>query len=413
LVISPHPSLEKRGTKLSLQFFLLLRGFLFFVLPLLDNRFSFLEFKESPVLNSSLMRGAITEKKVLMRGNEALAEAAIKAGCRFYAAYPITPQNEIPEYMARKMPETGGIFIQAESELSAINMVYGAAATGVRSMTSSSSPGISLMQESISYMAGAQIPAVIVNIQRGGPGLGNISGSQADYFQAVKGGGHGDYKLLVYAPASVQEIWDLTMLAFDKSDEYRNPAMILADGMLGQMMEPLIETPYKETPYTAPALPPKTWAATGCVGREPNVIKSLFMGEGELERKNLALQEKYKKIREKEVISHSYETGDAEFLIVSCGIAARIALSAVEGLRAEGKKIGLYRPVSLFPFPEKELALISSRVKKILVFELNAGQMVEDVRLSVAGRAEVLFYGRPGGAIVSPEELAEKLKEIL
>jgi len=354
------------------------------------------------------MRGTITEKKVLLRGNEALAEAAIRAGCRFYAAYPITPQNEIPEYMAGRMPEAGGIFIQAESELAAVNMVYGAAASGVRSMTSSSSPGISLMQESISYMAGAEIPAVIANIQRGGPGLGNISGSQADYFQAVKGGGHGDYKLLVYAPASVQEIWDLTMLAFDKSDEYRNPAMILTDGILGQMMEPLIQNPYKE-----PDLPAKTWAVTGCAGREPNVIKSLFMGEGELEMKNLELQEKYRKMRQKEVISRSYDLEGAEFLVVSYGIAARIALSAVQNLRAEGVKIGLFRPVTLFPFPEEELASLSSRVKKFLVFELNAGQMVEDVRLSINGKADVLFHGRPGGAIVNPEELTEKLKEIL
>jgi len=354
------------------------------------------------------MRGVKAEKKVLLRGNEALAEAAIRAGCRFYAAYPITPQNEVPEYMARRMPEAGGVFIQAESELSAINMVYGAAASGVRAMTSSSSPGISLMQESISYMAGAQVPAVIANVQRGGPGLGNISGSQADYFQAVKGGGHGDYKLLVYAPSSVQEIWDLTLLAFDKSDEYRNPAMVLTDGILGQMMEPLIETPHLE-----PGLPPKTWAVTGCAGREPNVIKSLFMGEGELEMKNLELQEKYRKMRQKEVISHSYELEGAEILIVSYGIAARIALSAVQNLRAEGVKIGLFRPVTLFPFPEEELALLAGRVKKFLAFELNAGQMVEDIRLSVEGTADVLFYGRPGGAIVCPEELTEKIKEIL
>lgn len=337
-----------------------------------------------------------------------MAEAAIRAGCRFYAAYPITPQNEIPEYMARKMPEAGGVFLQAESELAAINMVYGAAAAGVRSMTSSSSPGISLMQESISYMAGAQLPAVIANIQRGGPGLGNISGSQADYFQAVKGGGHGDYKLIVYAPFSTQEIWDLTMLAFDKSDEYRNPAMILADGILGQMMEPLTKSPYKK-----PDLPEKTWAVTGCAGRKPNVIKSLFMGEGELEQKNLALQKKYSLIKEKETISRSYETEDAELVIVAFGIAARVALSAVQTLRKEGRKVGLFRPVTLFPFPEKELFHLSGSAKKLLVFELNAGQMVEDVRLSMRGKTEVLFYGRPGGAIVSPEEFTENIRDLL
>lgn len=337
-----------------------------------------------------------------------MAEAAIRAGCRFYAAYPITPQNEIPEYMARKMPEAGGVFLQAESELAAINMVYGAAAAGVRSMTSSSSPGISLMQESISYMAGAQLPAVIANIQRGGPGLGNISGSQADYFQAVKGGGHGDYKLIVYAPFSTQEIWDLTMLAFDKSDEYRNPAMILADGILGQMMEPLTKSPYKK-----PDLPEKTWAVTGCAGRKPNVIKSLFMGEGELEQKNLALQKKYSLIKEKEAISRSYETEDAELVIVAFGIAARVALSAVQTLCKEGRKVGLFRPVTLFPFPEKELFHLSGSAKKLLVFELNAGQMVEDVRLSMRGKTEVLFYGRPGGAIVSPEEFTENIRDLL
>lgn len=360
------------------------------------------------MLKSACSSGAFMAKKILLRGNEALAEAAIKAGCRFYAAYPITPQNEIPEYMAKKMPEAGGVFLQAESELAAINMVYGAAAAGVRSMTSSSSPGISLMQESISYMAGAELPAVIANIQRGGPGLGNISGSQADYFQAVKGGGHGDYKLLVYAPFSAQEIWDLTMLAFDKSDEYRNPAMVLADGILGQMMEPITKSPYKR-----PDLPAKSWALTGCAGREPNVIKSLFMGEGELEQRNLVLQKKYARMREKEVISKSYETGDAELVIVAFGIAARVALSAVQSLRKENRKVGLFRPVTLFPFPEKELFDLSGRTKRFLVFELNAGQMVEDVKLSVQGKAEVLFYGRPGGAIVSPEEFTEKLRELL
>ncbi|HDK41421.1 MAG TPA: 3-methyl-2-oxobutanoate dehydrogenase subunit beta, partial [Nitrospirae bacterium] len=217
-------------------------------------------------------------KKVLMKGNEAMAEAAIQAGCRFYAGYPITPQNEIPEYMSWRLPEAGGIFIQSESELAAINMVFGASATGTRAMTTSSSPGISLKQEGISYLAGARLPAVIANIQRGGPGLGNISGSQADYFQAVKGGGHGDYRLLVYAPWDLQEMWDLTMKSFDKADEYRNPVMILSDGMLGQLMEPLVQTRYKR-----PKLPPKKWALTGCKGRKPNVVKSLFMGEGELE----------------------------------------------------------------------------------------------------------------------------------
>ena len=348
------------------------------------------------------------ETKFLLRGNEALAEAAISAGCSFYAAYPITPQNEIPELMSWRMPETGGVFVQAESELAAINMVYGAAATGARAMTTSSSPGVSLMQEALSYMAGAELPAVIANIQRGGPGLGNIYGSQADYFQSVKGGGHGDYKLLVYAPYSVQEIRDLTMLAFDKSDEYRNPALILADGILGQMMEPVRITRYK-----GPKLPKKKWALTGCSGRKSNVIKSLYMGERELERRNRRLQDKYLLMREKETLSHSYRTEDAKTVVVAFGIAARIACSAVDTLRAKGRKVGLFRPVTLFPFPEQELLELSGKVKKFLVFELNAGQMVEDVRLSVNGRAKVFSYGRPGGAIVSPEEVAAKIEEIL
>ncbi len=347
-------------------------------------------------------------KKILMRGNEALAEAAISAGCSFYAAYPITPQNEIPEHMSRRMPDSGGVFVQAESELAAINMVYGAVATGARAMTTSSSPGVSLMQEALSYLAGAELPAVVANIQRGGPGLGNISGSQADYFQAVKGGGHGDYKLLVYAPYSVQEIRDLTMLAFDKADEYRTPALILADGILGQMMEPIQTTSYKK-----PKLPKKNWALTGCSGRKSNVIKSLYMGEGELESRNKRLQDKYRLIKEKETLSHSYRTDDAKTVVVAFGIAARIACSAVDALRAKGRKVGLFRPITLFPFPEKEMEMLARKVKNFLVFELNAGQMVEDVRLAVNGKAKVFSYGRPGGAIVSPEEVTERIKEIL
>lgn len=343
-------------------------------------------------------------KKLFMRGNEVIAEAAINAGCRFYAGYPITPQNEIPEYMSWRMPDVGGVFIQAESELAAINMVYGASAAGARAMTSSSSPGISLKQETISYLAGAELPAVIVNMQRGGPGLGNISGSQADYFQAVKGGGHGDYKLLVYAPYNLQELWDLTMLAFDKSDEYRNPVMILGDGILGQMMEP-----FYQTPYVKPVLPPKTWALTGCKGRGPNVIKSLYMGEGELEFRNSILQKKYRKMRDEEVKFEGIGVEDAELIVVAFGIAARIALSAIKRLRREGFKIGFFRPVTLFPFPEKELAALANADRRFITIELNAGQMVEDVRLAVNGKSEVLFYGRTGGAIMTPEEIYEEL----
>jgi len=343
-----------------------------------------------------------------MKGNEVIAEAAIQAGCRFYAGYPITPQNEIPEYMSRRMPEVDGVFIQAESELAAINMVYGASACGARAMTSSSSPGVSLKQEGISYLAGSELPAVIVNMERGGPGLGNISGSQADYFQAVKGGGHGDYKLLVYAPYNLQELWDLTMLAFDKSDEYRNPAMILADGILGQVMEP-----FHPTPYVNPCLPEKIWALTGCMGRKPNVVKSLFMGEGELEMRNNMRQEKYRKIKEREVRFDAVDTEDSELVVVAFGIAARIALSAVRKLRLEGLKVGLFRPVSLFPFPEKELHALAGNGRKFLTIELNAGQMVEDVRLAINGRSEVHFYGRPGGAIMTPEEAQDQIHAVL
>jgi 2-oxoglutarate ferredoxin oxidoreductase subunit alpha len=341
----------------------------------------------------------VKERK-LLKGNEVIAEAAIQAGCRFYAGYPITPQNEIPEYMSKRMEEVGGIFIQAESELAAINMVFGASAAGARAMTSSSSPGISLKQEGISYLAGAELPAVIVNMQRGGPGLGNISGSQADYFQAVKGGGHGDYKMLVYAPYNHQELWDLTMKAFDKADEYRNPVMILADGILGQMMEPLYLKEYKK-----PDLPEKDWILDGCRGREPRVIKSLYMGEGELEQRNLILQEKYKKMREKEVMYETTDTDDADIVVVAFGIAARVSLSAVQRLRKDGISVGLFRPITLFPFPEKPLYELASRAGKFLVVELNAGQMVEDVRLSVRDRTEVEFYGRTGGGILTPEEV--------
>ncbi len=347
-------------------------------------------------------------EKLFMKGNEVIAEAAIQAGCRFYAGYPITPQNEIPEYMAMRMPEVGGIFIQAESELAAINMVYGASACGVRAMTSSSSPGISLKQEGISYLAGAELPAVIVNMQRGGPGLGNISGSQSDYFQAVKGGGHGDYRLIVLAPYNHQELWELTMLAFDKADEYRTPVMILCDGIIGQMMEPFIPVDYK-----MPDLPSKDWALTGCKGRKPNVIKSLYMGEGELERRNYILQDKYRRIREREVMYSTSMIDDAELIIVAFGIAARISLSTVKRLRREGKKVGLFRPVTLFPFPEREIASLSGDGRIFLTVELNAGQMVEDVRLSVNGRSRVHFYGRPGGAIMTPEEVMEESRRLL
>jgi 2-oxoglutarate ferredoxin oxidoreductase subunit alpha len=346
--------------------------------------------------------------KVLITGNEALAEAAIRAGCRRYFGYPITPQNEIPEYMSRRMPEVGGTFVQAESELAAINMVYGAAAVGERAMTSSSSPGISLMQEALSFMAASEIPAVVVNVQRGGPGLGSISASQADYFQAVKGGGHGDYKLLVYAPSTLQEVADLTVRAFDKADEYRTPVMILGDGVIGQMMEPV------ELPEFAPKQPDKPWALTGAKkGQPPKVIRSLFMLPGEdgmLEQHNYDLKAKYDRMAEHEVLSESAHMDDAEIAVVAFGTAARIAKSAIAIVRQEGLKVGLIRPITLFPFPEKVIAKAAEKVAHILVVEMNLGQMVEDVRLSVNGRTPVLFYGRPGGAILAVEDIAQHIR---
>ncbi|TAN43211.1 MAG: 3-methyl-2-oxobutanoate dehydrogenase subunit VorB [Nitrospirae bacterium] len=347
----------------------------------------------------------LKNRHLLMKGNEAIAEAAVQAGCRFYAGYPITPQNEIPEYMARRMPEVGGVFIQAESEIASINMVYGASAAGARAMTSSSSPGISLMQETISFLAIAELPAVIVNIQRGGPGLGNITASQADYFQAVKGGGHGDYKCIVYSPFNLQEMWDLTMRAFDKADEYRTPVILLGDGVIGQMMEPFLPTPYARPSK----LPPKKWILDGCTGRPPRVIKTLYMGPGALEAQNRALIEKYQFIRRNEVIVDSYFLQDADLVVVAYGIAARIALSAVREFRAQGKKIGLLRPVTLFPFPEKALARLAAKGRSFLVMEMNAGQMLEDVRLAVNGRSDVIFFGKPGGAVFTTEEVSGKI----
>ncbi|MBI5181563.1 MAG: 3-methyl-2-oxobutanoate dehydrogenase subunit VorB [Nitrospirae bacterium] len=348
-------------------------------------------------------------KRLLMKGNEALAEAAIRAGCKCYFGYPITPQNEIPEYMSRRMPEVDGVFVQAESEIAAINMVFGASAMGARAMTSSSSPGISLKQEGISYLAGAELPAVIVNIQRGGPGLGNIAASQADYFQAVKGGGHGDYRLLVYAPASVQEMVDLTIKGFDMADKYRNPVMILADGVLGQMMEPL---EFKEMEKVD--LPEKTWALTGAKGREPNLIRSLYLkNEGELEQRNYVLKKKYDAMRENEVMYEGLFIDDADIILVAYGTSARVSKAAMNLLRKDGIKVGMIRPITLFPFPEEIINKIADRVKKFLVVEMSLGQMVEDVKLSVNGKAEVGFYGRTGGGIVNVEEVCENIRRML
>jgi 2-oxoglutarate ferredoxin oxidoreductase subunit alpha len=328
---------------------------------------------------------------------------AIKAGCRYYFGYPITPQNEIPEFMSRELPKIDGEFVQAESELASINMVLGASAVGVRSMTSSSSPGISLMQEGLSYMAGQEMPGVVINVVRCGPGLGGIAASQGDYFQAVKGGGHGDYHLIVLAPASVQEMYDHTILAFELSDRYRNPAMVLADAVLGQMQEPILERD------DVPDPPRKPWALTGARGRPARHIKSLLLKEGELEAHNRLLEEKYREIQKHEVRYDVKDVDDAELVVAAFGTAARIARTAVARARSEGLRVGLFRPVTVYPFPKSGLRALSERVKNFLVVEMNTGQMLEDVRLNVSGEAEVHFYGRPGGAIPTPNEVYDRI----
>lgn len=341
-----------------------------------------------------------------MKGNEALAEAAIRAGCQGYFGYPITPQSEVLEYLSDEGRKRGMIVLQAESEVASINMIYGAAGAGARVMTSSSSPGISLMQEGLSYIACAELPCLVVNVNRGGPGLGTIQPSQGDYFQATKGGGHGDYRLIVLAPASVQEMADFVYLSFDLADKYRNPVMILADGALGQMMEKV------EFPEYTPAnhIPPKPWATTGkSKGRERNYITSLHIQPEKMEQINLHLQEKYRTIAARETRFETVHTDDAEFLIVAYGLVARIAHKAVELARAEGIRAGLLRPITLFPYPYKPLRALAEQVEGILVAEMNAGQMVEDVRLAVDGRVPVSFHGRMGGVIPSPEEIVEQL----
>ena len=345
-------------------------------------------------------------EKILMKGNEAIGEAAISAGCRCFFGYPITPQSELPAFLAKKMPLVGGVFLQAESEIAAINMVYGAASAGVRVMTSSSSPGISLKQEGISYIAGAELPVLICNVQRAGPGLGTIQPSQSDYFQAVKGGGHGDYRLIVLSPSSVQEVIDLIRLGFDLADKYKTPAMFLAEGMLGQLMEPVDLGDYK------PNIPEKPWALTGRKGREKNIVTSLWIDPEELERHNLALQEKYAKIKENEQRWEDFKfDDDAEYLIVAHGTMARIAKSAVIKAREEGIKTGLIRPITLWPYPEKAFVNLKN-IKKILVVEMSMGQMVEDVRLSVNGRVPVKFFGRAGGMFPTVNQILGKLREI-
>ena len=346
--------------------------------------------------------------KVLMKGNEAIAEAAIKAGCLHYFGYPITPQTEIAEYMAKRMPKVGGLCLQAESEVSAINMIYGAAASGTRCMTSSSSPGISLKSEGISYIVGCDLPCVILNVQRGGPGLGGIQPSQADYYQATKALGHGDMHLFVLAPASVQEMAELTCEAFDIADMYRVPVLILADGALGQMMEPVDFDNIKKRD-----IPEKDWAACGHGGkRKKNILTSLFLNPEELENSVLARYEKYKKIDENEVRCEQFMTEDADIVVVAYGITSRICKSAVTAARAKGIKVGMLRPITLSPFPAKELKALSETASKFLTVELNMGQMVTDVKLAIECSRPVEFLGRTGGSMMTVEDVLAKIEEM-
>lgn len=349
--------------------------------------------------------------KKLITGNRAMAEAAVRAGCRFYAGYPITPQNELTASMAKLMNDSGGTFIQAESEVAAINMVFGASATGFRAMTSSSSPGISLKQEGISYMAGAELPAVIINVMRAGPGLGNITPAQSDYFQATKGGGHGDYRLIVLAPSGVSEAYELTRLGFDLADQYRNPVMILADAYLGQMAEP-VQLDFADEENKAEKYD-KSWALTGAKNRKPNIIRSLLLEEGALEKHNAVLQNKFREIEKKEKRFEEKKVSSAEILFVAYGSSFRLAEEAALALRGQGQKVGLFRPVTLWPFPDKALYNAAQGKKAVFVFELSSGQMVEDVKLSLNGTVPVHFFGRTGGGVFSVQELMDFVKKTI
>ena len=345
-------------------------------------------------------------ERVLMKGNEAIAEAAIRAGCRHYFGYPITPQTEIAAYMAKKMPKIGGVFLQAESEIASINMVYGAAAAGMRVMTSSSSPGISLKTEGLSYIAGSDVPAFVVNVQRGGPGLGGIQPSQSDYFQATKGGGHGDYRMIVLAPASVQEMASLTIKGFNLADKYLMTSMILADGTIGQMMEPISFEDAEIETYEKP------WALTGTKGKRPhNIVNSLYLQPDQLEIKNFERFQRYKLVEENEQMWEEYMMEDAELCIVAFGIAARVAKNAVVAARAEGIKAGLIRPITLWPFPTKALLAAADKVKGFISVELSMGQMIEDIRLATQCKKPVGLCNRCGGMIPSPDEVLESLRK--
>lgn len=345
-------------------------------------------------------------ERVLMKGNEAIAEAAIRAGCRHYFGYPITPQTEVAAYMAKKMPKIGGVFLQAESEIASINMVYGAAAAGMRVMTSSSSPGISLKSEGLSYIAGSDVPAFVVNVQRGGPGLGGIQPSQSDYFQATKGGGHGDYHMIVLAPASVQEMASLTVKGFNLADKYLMTTMILADGTIGQMMEPISFEDVEVETYDKP------WALTGTGMKRPhNIVNSLYLKPDELERKNFERYERYKLVEENEVMYEQYMMDDAEICVVAFGIASRVAKNAVVAARAEGIKAGLIRPITLWPFPAKVLRSAADQVKAFISVELNMGQMIDDIRLATECRRPVTLCNRSGGMIPSPDQVLESIRK--
>ena len=346
-------------------------------------------------------------EKVLMKGNEALAEAALRAGCRFFFGYPITPQTELAAYMSKRMEKVGGTFLQAESEIAAINMVYGAAAAGARVMTSSSSPGISLKGEGISYMAGADLPGVIINVQRGGPGLGGIQPSQADYWQATRALGHGDFRVVVYAPSTVQEMADLAFTAFDVADKYRTPVMILADGMLGQMMEPVVMPEPRDEQIEKP------WATTGHKHARPhNVVNSLYLTADELERLNIERYERYAQIERDEQRAETFLVEDADVVVVAFGASARVARSAVVEARAKGVKAGLIRPITLWPFPVDALEAAVPTAKAFLTVEMNMGQMVDDVRLAVNGRCPVEFFGRTGGVIPTPVEVLAQIEDL-
>lgn len=348
--------------------------------------------------------------KVLMKGNEAIGAAAIKAGCKYFFGYPITPQSELPEYMARELPKVDGVFLQAESEVSAINMVYGAAGAGARVMTSSSSPGISLKLEGISYIAGAELPCLIVNIVRGGPGLGGIQPAQSDYFQATKGGGHGDYRLVVLAPASIQEMTDLIVEGFDIADQYRNPVMILGDGMLGQMMEPV-----ELRVLNKREVPAKDWATTGNAGRDHNnIINSLFIDPAECEKFNYKLKAKYDEIEKNEKKYEIYNCdGNPDVIAVAYGTTSRIVKSAIEKCKAEGINVGLIRPITLWPFAYDVINEYADKTNAFLSVEMSTGQMVEDVKLGANGKKPVYFYGRTGGMVPEPDAIVEEIKKIV